>query len=39
LFASGGGGSPASLSPVYLRRSDAELAKPKPSPFAVRREG
>jgi tRNA threonylcarbamoyladenosine biosynthesis protein TsaB len=36
MFASGGGGSPASLSPVYLRRSDAELAKPKPSPFAAR---
>jgi len=35
IFASGGGGSPASLSPVYLRRSDAELVKPKRSPFAV----
>ncbi len=36
IIAEGGGVSPAALSPVYLRRSDAELVKPKPSPFAIR---
>jgi tRNA threonylcarbamoyladenosine biosynthesis protein TsaB len=33
IFDSGGGGSPAALTPVYLRRSDAELVKPKRSMF------
>jgi tRNA threonylcarbamoyladenosine biosynthesis protein TsaB len=35
LFESGMGGSPASLTPVYLRRADAEFAKPKPPLFNV----
>jgi tRNA threonylcarbamoyladenosine biosynthesis protein TsaB len=34
LFKAGGGASPAELKPVYLRRSDAELAKKKKSIFS-----
>ncbi|MDP2982518.1 MAG: tRNA (adenosine(37)-N6)-threonylcarbamoyltransferase complex dimerization subunit type 1 TsaB [Candidatus Latescibacter sp.] len=33
VFKAGGGASPAELKPVYLRRSDAELAKKKSSIF------
>ncbi len=34
IFEAGGGGNPAELEPIYLRRSDAEYAKMKKSEFS-----